>query len=126
MLYELGIPVVETGDKWHYDIGQKVPLTLDRENVQPSFLRQIRVAVFNRMHRQLAPKDVNSAWAETAIASPDCAPTAGQVASILLTAALRRVTSEVRKPDKKTRSSLAEELATRAAAKSSQTNPAEG
>jgi len=49
----MGIPVVETGDRWHYDIGQKVPLTLDRENVPPGFLRQVRVAVFNRMHAQL-------------------------------------------------------------------------
>src|SRR5204862_2279732 len=77
-LYELGIPVVVTGDKWHYDIGQKVPLTLDRENVQPNFLRQVRVVVFNRMSGQLAPEDVNSEWAETAIASPDCAPEAVQ------------------------------------------------
>ncbi|MBE0545431.1 MAG: hypothetical protein IH623_29175 [Verrucomicrobia bacterium] len=74
----MGIPVVETGDKWHYDIGQKVPLTLDRENVPPGFLRQVRVAVFNRMHTQLAPEDVNSEWAETAIASPDCAMEAVQ------------------------------------------------
>ncbi len=78
MLYEMGIPVVETNDKWHYDIGQKVPLTLDRENVQPSFLRQARVAVFNRMHQQLAAEDVNSEWTETAIASPDCEPQAVQ------------------------------------------------
>jgi len=78
MLYEMGIPVVETGDKWHYDIGQKVPLTLDRENVQPSFLRQVRVAVFNRMHGQLGPEDVNSEWTELAIASPDCIPDAVQ------------------------------------------------
>lgn len=51
MLYEMGIPVVETGDKWHYDIGQKVPLTIDRENVPPGFLRQVRVAVFNQMRQ---------------------------------------------------------------------------
>lgn len=77
-LYEMGIPVVATGDKWHYDIGQKLPLTLDRENVQPNFLRQVRVAVFNRMHGQLASEDANSEWAEAAIASPDCAPEAVQ------------------------------------------------
>ena len=35
-LYEMGIPVVETGDKWHYDIGQKVPLTIKFD--VPSFL----------------------------------------------------------------------------------------
>lgn len=78
MLYEMGIPVVETGDKWHCDIGQKVPLTLDRENVQPSFLRQLRVAVFNRMHAELATEDVNSEWAGAAVAAPDCAPEAVQ------------------------------------------------
>jgi hypothetical protein len=71
-LYEMGIPVVETGDKWHYNIGQKVPLTLDRENVPPGFLRQVRVAVFNRMHGQLGVEDVNNEWAEAAVASPDC------------------------------------------------------
>ena len=78
-LFEMGIPVVETGDRWHYDIGQKVPLTLDRENIPQGFLRQVRVAVFNRMHAQLAAEDVNSEWAETAIASPNC--TAEAVAS---------------------------------------------
>ncbi|MGP8053207.1 MAG: hypothetical protein ACLQAH_05245 [Limisphaerales bacterium] len=78
MLYEMGIPVVETGDKWHYDIGQKIPLTLDRENVQPSFLRQLRVAVFNRMHTQLSTEDVNSEWAGAAVAAPDCVPEAVQ------------------------------------------------
>lgn len=76
MLYEMGIPVVETGDKWHYDISQKVPLTLDRENVQPKFLRQVRVVVFNRMHTHLSAEDVNSEWAEAAAAAPDCAPEA--------------------------------------------------
>ncbi len=78
LLYELGIPVVETGDNWHYDIAQKVPLTLDRENVQPSFLRQVRVAVFNRMHAELATEDVNSEWAGAAVAAPNCAPEAVQ------------------------------------------------
>jgi hypothetical protein len=75
-LYEMGIPVVETGDRWHYDIGQKVPLTLDRENVPPGFLRQVRVAVFNQMHGQLAVEDANSPWAEAAVAAPECRPEA--------------------------------------------------
>jgi hypothetical protein len=75
-LYEMGIPVVETGDKWHCDVGQKVPLTLDRENVPPGFLRQVRVAVLNQMHGQLGPEDVNSEWTEAAIGSPDCTPEA--------------------------------------------------
>jgi hypothetical protein len=62
-------------------------------------------------------------WAEleelaTAIASPGCAPTAGQVASVLLTAALRTVAAEMGKASK--RSPLADELAARAAAKPKQ------
>jgi hypothetical protein len=32
-LYEMGIPVVETNDKWHIDVGQKVPLSMERDNV---------------------------------------------------------------------------------------------
>jgi hypothetical protein len=78
MLYEMGIPVVETGDRWHYDIGQKVPLTLDRENVPPGFLRQVRIAVFNKMHSHVAVEDVNNEWLEAAISSPECAPEAMQ------------------------------------------------
>ena len=38
-LYEMGIPVVETGDRYHVDIGQKVPLNMDRDNVTPAYLR---------------------------------------------------------------------------------------
>ena len=71
-IYEMGIPVVETGDKWHYDIAQKVPLTMDRENVQSAFLGQVRLAVFNYTHKQLVGDDMNSEWVEMAVASPDC------------------------------------------------------
>jgi len=28
MLYEMGIPVVETGDRFHVDVQQKVPLNM--------------------------------------------------------------------------------------------------
>jgi hypothetical protein len=53
-------------------VGQKIPLTMDRENIQPAFLGQVRVAVFNRMHTRLGQEDVNSEWVEMAAASPDC------------------------------------------------------
>ena len=69
---EMGIPVVETGDKWHCDVGQKIPLTLDRENVLPAFLAQLRLAVFNRMHSRVTRDDVNSEWIEATIGSPNC------------------------------------------------------
>src|SRR5215831_20248504 len=46
-LYEIGLPVVETGDRWHVNVGQKVPLNRDRDNVRPAFLQAVRVAVLN-------------------------------------------------------------------------------
>ena len=70
--------MVETGDKWHDDIGQNVPLSLDRENVPPGFLRQMRMAMFSRMHDQIGVDDVNNEWAGLAVASPDCAAEAVQ------------------------------------------------
>lgn len=74
MLYEMGIPIVQTGDKWHYDVAQKIPLTLDREGVTPSFLRDLRLAVFNHMHEQIQAEDINSPWIEQVVAEIDCAP----------------------------------------------------
>src|SRR5262245_812605 len=35
-LYEMGLPIVETGDRWHVSVGQKVPLNRDRNNVRPA------------------------------------------------------------------------------------------
>ena len=71
-LYELGLPVVETGDKWHVDIGQRVPLNRDRDNVKPSFLAKVRTLVVNEMHDRLAEDDANQTWVRQASASPDC------------------------------------------------------
>lgn len=78
MLYEMGIPIVETGDKWHYDVAQKIPLTLDREGVAPSFLRELRLAVFNHMHEQVKAEEMNSPWVEQVVADKDCKPAAIQ------------------------------------------------
>jgi hypothetical protein len=67
-------------------------------------------------------------WAELEklakdIASPECAPTAGQVASVLLTAALRTVAEQAGDSAKDLRSALAEELAASAAVKPKQKRP---
>jgi hypothetical protein len=77
-LYEMGIPVVETGDRWHYNILQKVPMGFDRDNVTPAYLSAVRTAVFNATHDLLTTDDSTSAWAETAINSKDCAPAAAR------------------------------------------------
>jgi hypothetical protein len=53
-IYEMGIPIVELGDDtWHVDIQQKVPLSRDRDNVNPAYLRKVRAAVLNAMEVKL-------------------------------------------------------------------------
>lgn len=65
-IYELGIPIVETGDRWHYDIGQKVPLSLERDNVTPTYLRTVRVLAFNALPQLLTEADSNATWGRDA------------------------------------------------------------
>jgi len=68
MLYELGIPVVETGDRFHEDVQQKVPLNMDRDNVTPAYLRAIRVAVLNATHHLIGKEDAPQTWVREACA----------------------------------------------------------
>ena len=71
-LYELGIPVVETGDKWHVSIEQKVPLNTDRDNVTPAYLKTVRVEVFNEMHEQVEEEEITEAWVNEAASDKRC------------------------------------------------------
>jgi hypothetical protein len=66
-VYEMGIPVQETEDKWHYDVAQKVPLSLDREAVRPKFLKAVRLAVFNAAYDRLNEEDCNRPWVQEAL-----------------------------------------------------------
>ena len=77
-LYELGIPVVETGDKWHVNIMQKVPLNIDRDNVTPSYLNKVRVAVMNEMHAYLSEDDSQTAWVNEAASDSACSDEAAE------------------------------------------------
>ncbi len=71
-LYEMGIPIMETGDKWDYNIAQKVPLTLDRKAVAPSFLAALRIATFNETYQLLSEEDCSTTWVQQAIESGKC------------------------------------------------------
>jgi hypothetical protein len=71
-LYEMGLPIVETGDKWHLNIGQKVPLNKDRNNVRPAYLRAVRTLILNEMRDRLTEEDANADWVRQASSSPDC------------------------------------------------------
>jgi len=76
MLYEMGIPVVETGDKWHVEVHQKVPLNMDRDNVTPVYLRTLRTLVVNHMHAGLTEDDANATFVNDALSDKDIAPEA--------------------------------------------------
>ena len=67
MLYEMGIPVVETDDRWHVDIAQKVPLNTDRDNVPPGWLRDVRAAVLNNCADLLDADAAKAKWVDDAI-----------------------------------------------------------
>jgi len=72
-LYEMGLPVVETADRWHVNIGQKCPLNRDRDNVKPSFLQAVRVAVLNAAHDLLATEEeATAAWCKLAGSDQRC------------------------------------------------------
>ncbi|HYD60526.1 MAG TPA: ATP-binding protein [Noviherbaspirillum sp.] len=67
MLYEMGIPVVETGDRWHINVQQKVPVNFERDNVSPAYLARVRALVVEEMHASLTVEDANSTWVRHAV-----------------------------------------------------------
>jgi hypothetical protein len=72
-LYEMGLPVVETGDKWHVSIAQKVPLNRDRDNVRPAYLQAVRVAVLNAAFDLLTTEEeATAAWCKLAGSDERC------------------------------------------------------
>ena len=76
MLHELGMPVVETGDKWDVSIDQKTVLNMDRDNVTPGYLRDVRTLVVNAMHDQLDENDANATFVNEALADEQATPEA--------------------------------------------------
>ena len=66
-LFELGIPVVPIDCAWHVNVFQKVPLSTDRDNVTPAYLRTIRALVLNEMHARLPKGQAEAAWVADAM-----------------------------------------------------------
>lgn len=70
-ILELGIPVVEIDDRWTVNVHQKVPLTMDRTNVTPAFLRELRQAVAEAMVDYIDQEDAGSPWVTVAAQNPE-------------------------------------------------------
>jgi hypothetical protein len=71
MIYEMGLPVVELdgGDKYHYNVLQRVPLNADRDNVSPAFLRDVRAEVMNVVANLLTKEEAAESWTRDATES---------------------------------------------------------
>lgn len=66
-IFEMGIPVCETGDPWDIDVQQKVPVNLERNSVSRAYLKALRVHVVNAVADQLKPEEVTTAAVQEAI-----------------------------------------------------------
>lgn len=70
-IYEMGIPVMVTEDKYHYNVLQRVPVNWERNSVPPSFLKAVRVLALNAMHADLEAGDVHEDWVQQVYDHPD-------------------------------------------------------
>lgn len=69
-LYEMGIPVVTSGMPVHCNIHQKVPLSMERDAVHPSYLRDARAHVLNHYAALLTEEETTKDWVAQALESP--------------------------------------------------------
>ena len=68
-IYEMGIPVVEVDVPWHLNVGQKVPLNRDRDNVTPAYRRDLLAAVLDATVDLLSTIDAAEGWVKDALPS---------------------------------------------------------
>ena len=77
-LFELGIPVVEIPGPYSIDVRQRVPLTIDRANVRPAFLRELRAVVLSAMADDLSRGEASDDWVSDALGHPKTTPAAAK------------------------------------------------
>lgn len=68
-IYEMGIPVVKTEDRYSINIMQKVPLNIERDNVTPSYLKKLRTIVLNNTIDLLNEDETTENWVSEALSS---------------------------------------------------------
>lgn len=73
-IYEMGIPVVESGDRFDVDVQQKVPLSMNRDNVPPGFLSKLRAHVLNHTAAILTEDEAADKWVGDALERPETEP----------------------------------------------------
>jgi len=71
MIYEMGIPVVENPTPYHINVGQKVPLNMERDAVTPAYNRKLCALVANLTRDDLSEEEVRKPWVSEAMESDD-------------------------------------------------------
>jgi len=66
ILYELGVPVCEIECQFSIDVGQKIPLSVDRETVSQAFLQDLYSEVLNNTFEEITEKNASAVWVRTA------------------------------------------------------------
>lgn len=66
-LYEMGIPIQRTPCKYDLNIQQRIPLSLDRETVLPSFLQTLFSEVLNEMIEAIDSNESSELWIRDAL-----------------------------------------------------------
>jgi hypothetical protein len=83
-LYEMGIPVVEIEGSLSFNVMQKIPLTIDRENVKPAFLRRVRVEALNARPALVREKnEAEEVWVTEALGSSNPRPTSDLIEYVM-------------------------------------------
>ena len=78
---ELGIPVVETDIPFTINVNQKVPLSKDRDNVKPAYLKKLKAFVLNQTHTDLSEEELQTTFAQEALEQKEA--TAEAVKSVI-------------------------------------------
>lgn len=69
-LYELGLPVVTTNCLWHLEVRQKIPMTLDRTNVRPSYMRRLLRETLVAGADKLNSEQASAPWVKSVMSDP--------------------------------------------------------
>jgi len=75
-LYELGIPVCVIECDWDIDVQQKVPLSIDRETVLPSFMKDLYAEVLNHAYEDITEKNSSERWVREGMSDERISPVA--------------------------------------------------
>lgn len=72
-LFEMGIPVnIDEDFPYWIDVQQRVPLAEQRNEVDSSFLKNVKSLLLNETHEELSKRDLKAEWVQEAIGHYKC------------------------------------------------------